>query len=31
MDDMDDDHVHVLSKHTLIATLAQDMHLKAAK
>ena len=28
---MDDNHVHVLSKNTLIATLAHDMHLKAAK
>ena len=30
-DNMDDNHVHVLSKNTLIATLARDMHLKAAK
>ena len=30
-DNMDDNHVHVLSKNTLIATLAHDMHLKAAK
>ena len=30
-DNMDDNHVHVLSKNTLIATLAHDMHLKAAQ
>ena len=30
-DNMDDNHVHVLSKNTLIANLAHDMHLKAAK
>ena len=30
-DNMDDNHIHVLSKNTLIATLAHGMHLKAAK
>ena len=30
IDNMDDNHVHVLWQNTLIATVAHDMHLKAA-
>ena len=30
-DNMDDNHVHVLSQNTLIATLAHAMYLKTAK